>query len=60
MFNNLINGNLTDARNAARRPGFQRLREYAETKLGWSGEKAYFAARYLKGTGSFQTYCDAK
>lgn len=60
LFENLENGNLTDARNAARRHSTFRLSMFARQILGWSFERATLAAGYLKGETSFQSYCDAK
>jgi hypothetical protein len=61
---NLINGNLTDAREAAKGKAFtmQRLAAYFKTTHGWSTEKAVAAAFYLKnGTQSaFNRYCETK
>ncbi len=60
IFENLENGNLSDARTlAANRTGLN-LMDYARMNLGWSCIRARAAARYLKGEGSFQEYCDAK
>lgn len=60
LFENLENGNLTDARKAARRHTSFRLSMFARQILGWSFERATLAAGYLKGEASFQAYCDAK
>ena len=59
-FNDLINGNLTDAKRRARGFTTFRLSMYARQILGWSFTRATMAAYYLKGECSFQEYCDAK
>ena len=56
----LINGNLTDAKRAAKnRPTIQLIRA-AQEEYGMSKDEAINAALYLKGEMSFQDYCDAK
>lgn len=60
LFDNLENGNLTDARKQARRHSSFRLSMFARQILSWSFDRATKAARYLKGEGTFQAYCDAK
>ena len=60
VFDNLINGNLEDAKKGAKRHSLTRLNDYASDVLGWFPGRAWFAAAYLKGVGSFQSYCDAK
>jgi hypothetical protein len=59
-FENLENGNLSDAKRLARRYSVFRLATYAQLRLGWSCRKALAAACYLKGENTFQAYCDAK
>jgi hypothetical protein len=58
-FENLINGNLTDAKRKARHYAGTALIDYAIMELGWSCSKALRAVQYLKDGGSFQRYCDA-
>lgn len=60
VFNDLINGNLTDAKRRARRFTAFRLSMYARQCLFWSLDRSVKAAAYLKGGCSFQEYCDAK
>jgi len=60
VFDNLINGNLTEAKRGAKRHSIARLNDFAIEELGWFPRRAWFAAEYLKGVGSFQDYCDAK
>jgi hypothetical protein len=45
---NLINGNLTDAKRLAKRHSFTLLRYSAEEEFCFSSEKAVAAAAYLK------------
>jgi len=56
----LINGNLKDAKKAAKRAPFWRLMQSAQEDYGFSLTKAHAAALYLKGKVSFQAYCDTK
>jgi len=60
IFDNLENGNLTDAKRSASRSSQEALYLYAMESLGWTGARAQMAALYLKGCVSFQAYCDAK
>ena len=55
----LINGNLTDARRRAKNLGAVKLIE-AFQEIGWTAEKAVLATKYLKTGNGFQAYCDAK
>jgi hypothetical protein len=58
LIENLINGNLTDAKEQAKRYGFWAIARSAQTYFG-SRNKAIMAAAYLKGRVTFQSYCDA-
>jgi hypothetical protein len=60
IFSDLVNGNLVDARLRAGRRSFEKLFRWALEEMGWSSAKALAAASYLKGTGTFQAYCDAE
>lgn len=60
IFENLENGNLTDAKRQARGLSTFRLSMYARQILGWEFSRAVVAAAYLKGEVSFQAYCDSK
>jgi hypothetical protein len=60
VFDDLINGNLTDAKRRARRFTTFRLSMYARQCLFWSFDRSVKAAAYLKGECSLQEYCDAK
>ena len=60
VFDDLINGNLTDARRRAKRLNNRDLYGYAFDYLGWGHDRSVRAAWFLKGECSFQEYCDAK
>lgn len=59
---NFINGNLTDAKNQAICLKIQSLYNSMRNYYGWSHEKAYATAQYLKhpSNESFQAACNAK
>jgi hypothetical protein len=59
MIDNLINGNLLDARKAAKRYGFMKIRQHM-LDLGYPESEANATAWYLKGLMTFQRYCDSK
>ncbi len=59
MIDNLINGNLKDARKQSRRFSQSKIAAHLE-EMGWSVEKSLRAALYLKTGEDFQRYCDAK
>jgi hypothetical protein len=58
LIENLINGNLTDAKERAKRYGFWDIARAAQTHFG-SRNKAIMAAAYLKGRATFRAFCDA-
>lgn len=60
MIENLINGNLTDAKKQAKRFALHKIVDALQNDFGWSLDKAYKAASYLKTGQGFQAYCDAK
>ena len=60
MIDNLINGNLTTARQQAKRVSLQRIVSFLQDEYGWTLAKAYAAANYLKTGTGFQAYCDAE
>ena len=60
LADNLINGNLADARHQAKRYSFTTIWEWLVNDLGWTVEKSILAARYLKTGENFQAYCDEK
>lgn len=55
-----INGNLTDARNAARRKSWVAIFDAIHNDYHKTTEEARAIANYLKGAGSFQDACDAE
>jgi hypothetical protein len=58
MIDNLINGNLTDAKRQAKR--FSKAAIAAHLfSIGWSVRKSAAGSCYLKGEITFQQYCDA-
>lgn len=58
MIENLINGNLTDARAQAKRYSISYIAAFMRSEYGWSCKKAVAGARYLKTGKGFQAYCD--
>jgi hypothetical protein len=60
VFDNLINGNLSDAKLGAKRFGLFKLALFIRDNSGLSRNASIMAASYLKGRCTFQTFCDAK
>lgn len=60
LIENLINGNLTDARKQAKRKSFAAIVDYLHLNCGWSTDRSNKAAIYLKTGEGWQAYCDAK
>ena len=60
LFENLINGNLTEAKRMAKRHTAFRLSMFARQVLCWDFDRSCAAAAYLKGLGTFQEYCDTE
>ena len=60
LLENLLNGNLTDAKKQATRFGLFDIARAAADHLGYTRNKAIMAAAYLKGHCTFQAYCDAE
>ena len=60
LFENLENGNIEDAKRAAKRHTTFRLSMFARQILFYSFERATVAAQFLKGECAFQVYCDTK
>jgi hypothetical protein len=58
--NNLINGNLTQARFEAKNIPFHYLVGVAVMQLGYSVKEAGKMADYLKRNISFEEYCNSK
>lgn len=59
IIENLINGNLTDAKAQAKRHALFDIAR-AALDFGMTRNKAIMAAAYLKGRATFQAYCDAE
>lgn len=59
LINNLLNGNLSEAKRQAKRFSNWRLREALKEEAGYSDEKATLCADWLKGRDCWQAYCDA-
>lgn len=60
LLDNLVNGNLTDAKKQAQRYDLFTIARNAAVYLGYSRNKAIMAGAYLKGRCTFQAYCDAQ
>jgi hypothetical protein len=58
MIDNLINGNCTEARKMSKRFTVYRIVDHL-TDLGWTQDRAFKCARFLKTGEGFQAYCDA-
>jgi hypothetical protein len=58
MLDNLINGNLTDAKNQAKKYSYWKIMSYMEQTAGYGLAQSVAIAGYLKGNLSFQTYAD--
>jgi hypothetical protein len=56
----LINGNLTDAKNAAKNRSFTAIADSANMEYGMSFQEAHYTAAYLKGEISWTQYCQEK
>lgn len=59
LIETFLNGNLTDAKEKAKHYGRAALRDAFICHVGFSFRKAQLAVDFLKGDGSFQSYCDA-
>jgi hypothetical protein len=57
MIDNLINGNIKDAKRQAKRFKFEKITAYL-LDLDYSTASAYATAGFLKGLAGFQVYCD--
>ncbi len=55
---NLINGNLKDAKQGARRVKDSAIAAWTIENLGYDNQKARATALYLKGKITFPTYCN--
>lgn len=56
---NFINGNLSDAKQLAKRPSWRTLFLTLRDRYGKSDAESTAIANYLKGKGTFQAACDA-
>ena len=59
MIENLVNGNCTDARKAAKRHSYTSIFSFCMVELEWTSKKAHACAYFLKTGDNFQAYCDA-
>lgn len=59
LIENLINGNLSDARKQAKRHSQNAIRHALQDDYGWSPIKSALAALWLKTGAGYQEYCDA-
>lgn len=59
LIENLVNGNLKDAKQQARRHSLRAIRDEMIC-AGWSVNRATLGADYLKGADCWQQYCNAK
>ena len=57
---NYINGNLTEAKEGAKRITQSALRLSLIMEMGYNPEAATAIAAFLKGRGTFQDACDAE
>jgi len=60
LINNLVNGNLTEARKSATRFSQVKLYEALQEMLGYSDNKAARCSMWLKTGEGWQAYCDAE
>ncbi len=58
VIDNLINGNLEDARKGAKRYSPSKLIDICTNEYGWGIARAVVTTGYLKGLLSFQEYAD--
>ena len=60
MINNLINGNLTDAKKQAKKFSYKAIVRYCMKDVMWSQSKSVYAAMYLKKGVMWQLFCDSE
>jgi len=58
MIENLINGNCKTARKLSKRFKLEKIVAFLRDNYGWTLEKAYACAVFLKTGEGFQHYCD--
>lgn len=60
LVQNLLNGNLTDAKTQAKRYRLAQIVNHLHYMCGWSADRSNKAAVYLKTGEGWQQYCDAR
>ena len=60
MIENLLNGNISDAKHQAKRFSLIKIKNQCADEWGMTHNKAWHTAAFLKGEVDFQTYCDAE
>jgi hypothetical protein len=60
MIENIINGNLEDAKKQAKRFKVGAIYDAMLFDFGWSKNKAHYGAMWVKGLADWQTFCDAQ
>lgn len=58
LANNLINGNLSDAKEQAKSKNGTAISHYLRDCFGFSPKRAELASHYLKTGKGYQAYCD--
>lgn len=58
MVQNLVNGNLMEAKKQAKKFSCKVISDYLRYDFGWTTTKSVAAADYLKTGNGFQEYCD--
>ena len=58
ILENLINGNITDAKKAAKRVSEKKITDWAIGNLGYDCQEGRVTALFLKGKMDYQNYCD--
>ena len=59
MLNNLINGNISDAKAQAKRFSLERISNFFVTDCGWDRDTSWPIAGFLKTGQNWQEACDA-
>lgn len=60
IFDNFLNGNLSDAQKTSKRVKYSDLYAFAYYDIGWDVNISIAAASYLKGVISFHSFCKIK
>ena len=58
LIDNLINGNLRDARRQAKRFSLRKIADAIQEECGYSFHRSVMAAYFLKNQCTWQEYCD--